>query len=415
MIKITEIPNKVIIGLLTVLCITLFASCADDDEYTPPKPQKEATQTLFLFFPFADNLSTSSYFIPDDILEIKEYIQQKGGIDGYRIIVYYGKSSTSGGATISDLYEMKYENGKFVNDTIEHYDRAIQSDKEFLTTLFKKVKSTANTPQYFMITGGHGCGWLPSQLYYGYVSRSFGGAAEQAQRIEIGTFSDALAEASLHPDYILFDDCLMSNIEVLYRLRNATDYIIATPAEQPGEGMPYTDIMPYLTDIPQYDKIAEDFINYYGDFSRYSSSYRDYLNGSRENPGTICITKCSEIEDIANCMKQLNEVATPSSFSNPDAIGIQRMDYASQGIFYDLLSYAEVLASTAEGTEALLEAVHNAIAKATVSAKHSGFFLAKGDHCYPITSYCGITTSDPSKNEDIVRYKQNTAWWKATH
>lgn len=398
-----------------VLCITLFVSCSSDDDESKPKPSRKVDQTLFLFFPYADNLTTSSYFIPSDLREIKDYIQSEEGMDGYRVIVYFGKSSYNGVSTIGDLYEMKYENGTLLNDTIAHYDNVIQSDKDFLVKLFAKVKNTSDTPRYALITGGHGCGWLPSQLYYGYVSRSFGGASDKSLRIEVGTFSDALAEASLHPEYILFDDCLMNNIEVLYRLRKVTDYIIATPAEQPGEGMPYYDIMPYLTGNPQYERIAETFIQYYGDFSRYSSSYKDYATGHRENPGTICITKCSEIEGIANSMKQLNEVTTPSSISNPDVSGIQRMDQASEGIYYDLLSYAEVLASTAEGTEAQLKAVRDAIAKATVSAKHGGFYLAKGDHCFPITTYCGITVSDPTRNQFIIPYIQKTSWWYATH
>lgn len=411
------IYNKVIIGLSVVLCITLFASCAsDDDNDTPePVPPTKAEQTLLFFFPYADNLTTSSIFLPSDLREIKQFISDKGGLDGYKIIVYWGKSSLSGGATIADLYELKYDNGTFVNDTIEHYDRALQSDKQFLTTMFSKVKSVADTPRIGMITGGHGCGWLPSQLYYGMVSRSFGGTSDAPLRIDIADFSESLLSASLHPEYILFDDCLMNNIEVLYELRNNTDYIIATPAEQPGEGMPYTDIMPYLIGNPQYERIADAFINYYGDFTRYSSPYTDRSTRKRENPGTICITKCSEIDAIATAMKQLNAVTDLDAISNPDRMDIQRMDMATQGIFYDLMSYAEVLSTTAEGTATQLSALSEAVKKATVTAKHGGFYLARGEYCYPITSYCGITISDPSQNDYLTYFKEDTSWWQATH
>ncbi len=91
------------------------------------------------------------------------------------------------------------------------------------------------------------------------------------------------------------------------------------------------------------------------------------------------------------------------------------MDMASEGIFDDLMSYAEVLSTTAEGTETQLSALSEAVKKATVAAKHGGFFLARGEYCYPITSYCGITVSDPSQNSYITYFKEDTSWWQATH
>lgn len=47
-------------------------------------------------------------------------------------------------------------------------------------------------------------------------------------------------------EYILFDDCFMSSIEVAYDLRKITRHLIASPCEVMAYGYPYDLVMPYL-------------------------------------------------------------------------------------------------------------------------------------------------------------------------
>ena len=43
----------------------------------------------------------------------------------------------------------------------------------------------------------------------------------------------------MHMDYILFDDCYMSSVEVAHALRHVTDYLIGSTSEIMAYGFPY--------------------------------------------------------------------------------------------------------------------------------------------------------------------------------
>ena len=49
-----------------------------------------------------------------------------------------------------------------------------------------------------------------------------------------------------HLKFIFADCCNFMCLETMYELRNATDYIIGSPAEIPGEGAPYEEIVPAM-------------------------------------------------------------------------------------------------------------------------------------------------------------------------
>ena len=45
---------------------------------------------------------------------------------------------------------------------------------------------------------------------------------------------------------MLFDACYMQSVEVIYQLRDRTDYFIGSPTEIPGPGAPYEAVVPAL-------------------------------------------------------------------------------------------------------------------------------------------------------------------------
>jgi hypothetical protein len=75
------------------------------------------------------------------------------------------------------------------------------------------------------------------------VTRAFGESNVQVNPAEL---AEGIAKSNVKLDYILFDACFMSNIEAIYDLRNAANYIIASPCEIMGRGFPYHRTLPYL-------------------------------------------------------------------------------------------------------------------------------------------------------------------------
>ena len=69
-----------------------------------------------------------------------------------------------------------------------------------------------------------------------------------------------------HYDFLVFDACFMSSIEVLYEMRNSFDYIISSPTEVLATGFPYKEILPeLLSNSPNYSEIVEKYIAQYNE------------------------------------------------------------------------------------------------------------------------------------------------------
>lgn len=83
--------------------------------------------------------------------------------------------------------------------------------------------------------------------------------------MNISDLHEALSVAP-HFDFMLFDACYMQSVEVIYQLRDRTDYFIGSPTEIPGPGAPYEAVVPALfsQDKPEIN-IAESYYTVYAE------------------------------------------------------------------------------------------------------------------------------------------------------
>ena len=123
-------------------------------------------------------------------------------------------------------------------------------------------------------------------------------------------------------EYILFDDCYMSSIEVAYALRHVAEYLIACPTEIMAFGMPYAEIGRYLLGEPDYESICREFYEFY---STYQYPY-----------ATFGITDCSELDALASLMREINGQYV---FDESQRRDLQPMDGYTPTIFYDYGDY----------------------------------------------------------------------------
>ena len=137
----------------------------------------------------------------------------------------------------------------------------------------------------------------------GPPTRWLGGDAYQTN---ISEFDKGIEDSGIGKfQYILFDDCNMTGIEVAYELRNATHHIIGSPTEIMAYGMPYKLMWNELSKVnPNYRNICNTFINFYSNYT---------YNGSPYPYGTISVIDCSQVEGMVNIMKEINA----SSLSQP--------------------------------------------------------------------------------------------------
>lgn len=314
-----------------ILLVFLFISCEKEDFEIETNNQR----TVFMYLPWSTNLT--SYFY-NNISDMEEAIQEKG-LENERIIVFLSTSPSE-----SEMFEITLNNGSCKRTILKEYVNPSFTTEAGLTEILGDMKTFAPAESYSMIIGCHGMGWLPvvqsrskakEDFVYHWdfenvpMTRFFGGLTAEYQT-NISTLAQSLSNNGLSMEYILFDDCYMSSLEVAYELRHVTNYMIACPTEVMVFGMPYSTIGKYLlSEKPDYKAICESFYQFY---SNYQYPY-----------GTLAVTDCSYLDELAELMKYIH---SNYSFDSTQAINIQRMDGYSPVIFYDFGDYVQTLCGT---------------------------------------------------------------------
>ena len=238
---------------------------------------------------------------------------------------------------------------------------------------------------------------LPNDLMHfevqGPVTTRFIGGTYPETQIETTDLADAMADAGLHTEYILFDACYMSSVEVAYELKDVTHYFIASPTEVISYGFPYITMGKHLLGTPNYKGIADSFISFY------SSYYLPY--------GTVAVTDCTQLDALAAIAQQINAAAEEQLAPN----GVQIMDGYSPTLFYDL---GHLMSLKNAGT-VLTAAFADQLDKTVPYKGHTDqYFTALKDTPVDIKHYSGLNTSQGSLNRMADRLSE-TAWHKATN
>lgn len=383
------------LSLCLITLSFLVLSCEKKETDEPVDNQK----TLFMYLPWSSNLT--SYFYTN-ISDMEEAISRKG-LKGERVIVFI--STTAQEAT---MFEITCKNGKCERITLKDYTNPPFTTAEGITSILNDVKHFAPAPTYAMTIGCHGMGWIPvhgtkgrariqQKMHWEYegvpMTRYFGGLDSQYQT-DITTLAEGITNAGIKMEYILFDDCYMSNIEVAYELRHVTDYLIGSTSEIMVFGMPYSIIGEALLGTPDYKAICDGFYSFY---STYKWPY-----------GTLGITDCAELDRLATIMKEINSQYT---FDTSKKEQLQRLDGYSPVVFYDYGDYVEHLC----GDPLLLEEFKEQLNRAIPYKTHTEYYYSTSlPNPVLIKTFSGVTISDPSTNSLAID-KTKTSWYKATH
>ena len=304
-----------------------LSSCSKNDSPVPVDPER----TVFVYMPWSTDLLK---FFKRNLQDLKTSIVSNR-IQTDRFIVFISESSTE-----SHMFEYRYNNGKCDSLPLKVYTRPPFTTADGITAILDDMMGYAPAPKYSMVIGSHGLGWIPvsswsrtqpMKYYWDYdgeiQTRFFGGRTPEYQT-DITTLAEAIGRSGIKMEYILFDDCYMSCIEAAYDLKDATDYLIGCPTEIMAYGFPYHLVGKYLTGTVNYEGVADAFHQFY---SNYSTPC-----------GTIAVTRCSELENLAAVMKEINGRFT---FDTSKLGQIQRMDGYTPVIFFDYGDYVAKLCS----------------------------------------------------------------------
>lgn len=432
-------------------------SCSNGDSPDGPDvPVTPVGQTVFMFFPWSNSLLSDFRRTVEDMQTV---VAQRSMKDE-RIMVFMTTSERE-----AVLFELKKQNGRCLTDTLRRYSDRPFTSRQWLTSLFSEVMTLAPASRYGMVVGCHGLAWVPVQgqrsarkrlgsqerideednlykeeridkegLYkeeridkegddlmhfevQGPVTTRFIGGTYPETQIETTDLADAMADAGFHTEYILFDACYMSSVEVAYELKDVTHYLIASPTEVISYGFPYITMGKHLLGTPNYKGIVDSFISFY------SSYYLPY--------GTVAVTDCTQLDALAAIAQQINAAAEePTNAASAKQInaaaegklntatsgksapnGVQIMDGYTPTLFYDL---GHLMSLKNVGT-VLTTAFAEQLDKTVPYKGHTDqYFTALKDAPVDIKHYSGLNTSQGSLNRMADRLSE-TAWHKATN
>ena len=380
----------------------------------------KASQTIIVQF-----IGTAlNYYFEQNINKMLEALS--GGIQGdAQVMVLIENNNNGSDLYNATLYELRYDAtlGKAVKDKIQ--DIIFLPSNGYDSALFDKnlsrILNFAPAEKYALVIGSHGLGWVPKTpsailsrhlMHLGLDPATLWKRNENAEmtrhlgdkertRYNVEEIASAIEKNNIKFDYILFDACFMGNVESAYAMRNVADYIIGSPCEVMGYGFPYAKIMQYMLQNGgtsyDLDKICSGYVNY-------------YKTEAVTKSACVALTKCSELEALAQAMKEVNGAGVKSGFSLDN---VQYYEGQNPHSFYDLGDMVEQ--SCADATVAAT--FKKQLDKTVTSRYHTDQFYSaygsNGIYYHDVNYYSGISTS--AMVEHYTDDWSKTEWYKATH
>ncbi len=390
-----HLQRTVRLALSAIFFALALVACSPDDTQ---KDMPVTERTLFVYFPYTGPASDLHSFFVDNISAMETAVRQQGGLGNNRLLLFVANAPRTGQTPACDLMEIKYTNGRCTRDTLQRVTDYNFASPDALAALLRQVTDIAPADNYAMIVGGHGEGWLPVASSSTVKTRYFGGSLPQYQ-MTVSDFAKGVSEAGVHLQFLLFDDCYLSCMENVYDLRHTTDWLIASTSEIMAKGMPYDLILPYLLQAqPDYASVVQQFHSFY---QTYRMPY-----------GTIAATDCSKAEMMAEMMRTINAAHTFDTRHLPD---LQDLDAAhwTPTVYFDLGDYVQQLCdSDTDSYNTFLALLTQLV---PYKAATDRIYSEARHKSITVTSFSGLTISDPSENTVAATAKKNTAWWTATH
>lgn len=387
------------------------------------REEPETDQTVLFYL---SGQSLLRYFRDTNVAEIRQVIGGGTTLYNSRVLVFIQPTAQE-----SLLIEYAYDSEKqeCCADTLRRYSGVRSIRKEDIVRIFDDMREEAPADRYGLVMGSHGGGWVPAE--YRDLTRNetdsdedIWSAAPLGRRVgvdwlgrladaddtrwfgednyettDIETWSEAFAEAAVDWEYVIFDACFMSNIETLYELRHAARYIVGSPCEIMGRGMPYATMLAdlFVDEGRSYDLEA---------FCRHFFDYYSTTTSTRQS-GCIALAVCSELDELALRMKEVNgHLRTDADLSD-----LQIYEGLSRPLFFDLGQYVETVCTDETAAERFRTQFDLTFPE-SCRLHTPSFYSGYNGRMNEIRSYSGVTTSTPSTKFPTAHAA--TAWCRET-
>lgn len=179
------------------------------------------------------------------------------------------------------------------------------SDASVLQMVMEQVVQRYPCNSYGLVLWGHADGWIYKDNAAGAQARRAYGLTTTGGKTWMNIPDMAKALATVPKlEFIFADCCAFQSVESAYELRDVTNYIIASPAEIPGVGAPYSSLVPLM-----FSK-SETFYEQMADAYFAQELYDQYLNLYVKVP--LSVIRTSAMGRLAAATKQALASFVPS-------------------------------------------------------------------------------------------------------
>lgn len=367
---------------LLLLSIVLFSvSCKDDKAEDLPTV---ADRTVLIYMAADNNLSGESY---DNISAIKE--GALNNLNNGKLLVYQDALDRN-----PRLIEIFQEGNTIREKVIKTYPEHNSASGDVLSMVVSDAFGLYQSKSKGLMLWSHGTSWLPADKHL--WTRSFG--VDGKDEMEISEIKKALPDAGF--DFIIFDACLMSSIEVVYELKNKANYIVASPNEIFALGFPYklivADLFSNKSTEAYLTSICNTFYSFYGEDDIYKSA-------------SISLIKTQGLNELASLCREL----ITSTNAQIDRKSLQAMYHhkiSGTPLLFDFYDFYKRL-----GTESQKDKLANSLSNVVVLKKSTPEIYSSNLLTYfKVDQYSGLSTYIPQESTPLLNaWYYNLDWGKA--
>ena len=227
--------------LIIFAAVLALTACQSDETDEPSDYILPARRTVIVYMSAENNLTS---YAQNDINEMIKGRKSVGA--DCDLIIFVDRASQTEKPFIARIRNRDEQ----PVDTLYQYPVDFYaSDSERFKEVLQRIITLSPAGDYGLVFWGHASGWIMENDGANFIRRAYGPDngdnttdkrwVDPTRWLNIPTMAKVLESLNVDFTFLFFDCCNMQTAEVAYELRNATDYIIASPAEITGEGAPY--------------------------------------------------------------------------------------------------------------------------------------------------------------------------------
>ena len=361
--------------LAAVLCCAMtspvFTACSSDSDDDPttnltPTPTPNPTEdlvdyTIIFYGQGGENLDAGimnniNQFFSADASSFKKVnvvgqfkFSTAENLAGVGIPEDYAKKL--GGKTYRFAGKSKVENEEAWMDDTNIYgaDNCDCTNPDSLTNFINWAAKTCPAKNYVLILSDHGGGYMPhDDLPYQAATRGLiYDDGNNSNHFTITSLISALRAASIRPQVIYMDACLMNTVEYQFELKDLCDYYVSSTFCVPSVGGDYTTLVNSLATKSNIEKALTDLVN--SNIARWGSEeFNGNESGRIFNDQTI--TRTAKLNDLGTALKAFTDKLV-AAYQSGDQTVINAIDECTKFAFkvegsrpsYDLIDYVDAL------------------------------------------------------------------------